>query len=417
MFNPAYNVLLIDDDMDILDSYQDLLRQEGYQVITCADPIDIVAQIPENWIGIILCDVLLPNISGLKILEDIIQRDAQIPVIMITSHGDVPMAVEAVKKGATNFLEKPISAENLLIQVAQALEKRAALMENRQWQLEKLSESFIGQSEWIIAMRHQLQKLADIDVPLFLWGETGTGRYLSATYLHKLSARQNAPFIYHECLPQAQCNLDKCLDDVQQGTLVLKNIHHLAQTEQQHLAKALNMEGCAFRLILISDFALLTLIQEQRICSELYYLFLHTQFELLPLKKRPSDILPIFCHYVHKSCARLNKEYVEPNKKLIQHLLTQTWQGNVKELIHVAELYAIGLLAEQTPMSNPLALKTEHIKPLDEQINEYEKQIIEDALIFYQGRINDVATYLNIPRKKLYLRMKKHHIDKKHYKC
>ncbi|HHE3464912.1 helix-turn-helix domain-containing protein [Pasteurella multocida] len=198
---------------------------------------------------------------------------------------------------------------------------------------------------------------------------------------------------------------------------MLKNIHHLAQTEQQHLAKALNMEGCAFRLILISDFALLTLIQEQRICSELYYLFLHTQFELLPLKKRPSDILPIFCHYVHKSCARLNKEYVEPNKKLIQHLLTQTWQGNVKELIHVAELYAIGLLAEQTPMSNPLALKTEHIKPLDEQINEYEKQIIEDALIFYQGRINDVATYLNIPRKKLYLRMKKHHIDKKHYKC
>lgn len=120
---------------------------------------------------------------------------------------------------------------------------------------------------------------------------------------------------------------------------------------------------------------------------------------------------------MHKSCARLNKEYVEPNKKLIQHLLTQTWQGNVKELIHVAELYAIGLLAEQTPMSNPLALKTEHIKPLDEQINEYEKQIIEDALIFYQGRINDVATYLNIPRKKLYLRMKKHHIDKKHYKC
>ncbi|WP_449451326.1 sigma 54-interacting transcriptional regulator, partial [Streptococcus suis] len=147
-----------------------------------------------------------------------------------------PMAVEAVKKGATNFLKKPISAENLLIQVAQALVKCAALMENRQWQLEKLRESFIGQSEWIIAMRHQLQKLADIDVPLFLWGETGTGRYLSATYLHKLSARQNAPFIYHECLPQAQCNLDKCLDDVQQGTLVLKNIHHLAQTEQQHLA-------------------------------------------------------------------------------------------------------------------------------------------------------------------------------------
>ncbi|MGC6408292.1 sigma-54-dependent transcriptional regulator [Bisgaard Taxon 45] len=416
MFNPTYNVLLIDDDLDILESYQDLLQQEGYQVMTCADPIGIVAQIPQNWIGVILCDVLLPTISGLQLLDQIIQHDAHLPVIMITGHGDVPMAVEAVKKGATNFLEKPIAPENLLQQVAQALEKRTTLMKSRQWQLEKLTESFIGQSEWMMAMRHQLQKLADIDVPLFLWGETGTGRYHSATYLHKLSARQNAPFVYYECLPQTDCNLDKLLEDVQQGTLVVKNIHYLPQTIQQHLANALNIEGCAFRLILLSDSSLLTLIQTQQISSELYYLFLHTQFELLPLKKRPSDILPIFCHYVHKSCARLNKDDVEPNKKLIQYLLTQTWPGNVKELIHVAELYAIGLFAEQhAPMTAPL--KPTQIKPLDEQINEYEKQIIEDALIFYQGRINDVATYLNIPRKKLYLRMKKHHIDKKHYKC
>lgn len=418
MFNTAYNVLLIDDDIDILDSYQDLLRQEGYQVMTCADPTDIVSQIPNNWIGVVLCDVLLPNISGLDLLAQIIQRDPQIPVIMITGHGDVPMAVEAVKKGATNFLEKPISPENLLIQVEKALEKRAALIENRQWQLDKLNKTFIGQSDWIIAIRRQLQKLAEIDVPVFLWGETGTGRHLSATYLHKLSQHKQAPLINVECLSNNLINIEKLMSEVGQGTLVLKNIHCLPASEQQILANGLHNPNIQFRLIAISDIPLLNLIQEQTLISELYYLFLHTQLELLPLKKHPTDIISIFCHYVHKSCARLNKDYVEPPKKLLQHLLNQEWQGNVKELIHVAELYAIGLLVEQTASANIITptLKTENIKPLDEQINEYEKQIIEEALIFYQGKINEVANYLDIPRKKLYLRMRKYGIDKKNYK-
>lgn len=418
MFNSAYNVLLIDDDIDVLDSYQDLLRQEGYQVITCADPTNIVSQIPNNWIGVVLCDVLLPNVSGLDLLAQIIQCDPQIPVIMITGHGDVPMAVEAVKKGATNFLEKPLSPENLLIQVEKALEKRTALIENRQWQLDKLNKTFIGQSEWTSAIRRQLQKLAEIDVPVFLWGETGTGRHLSATYLHKLSQHKQAPLISVECLSNNLINIEKVISDVGEGTLVLKNIHCLPACEQQVLANSLNNLDQPFRLIVISDVPLLNLIREQTLISELYYLFLHTQLELLPLKKHPTDIISIFCHYVHKSCARLNKDYVEPPKKLLQHLLNQEWQGNVKELIHVAELYAIGLLVEQTSSANIITptLKTENIKPLDKQINEYEKQIIEEALIFYQGKINEVANYLDIPRKKLYLRMRKYGIDKKNYK-
>lgn len=131
MFSTEYNVLLIDDDIDILESFQDLLQQEGYQVITCSDPIDIVTQIPENWLGVVLCDVLLPNISGLTLLQDIIKYDPQLPVIMITGHGDVPMAVDAVKKGALNFLEKPLSLENLLIQIKQALQQRSSTIENR----------------------------------------------------------------------------------------------------------------------------------------------------------------------------------------------------------------------------------------------------------------------------------------------
>ncbi|OBW94997.1 sigma-54 dependent transcriptional regulator [Gallibacterium salpingitidis] len=418
MFSTEYNVLLIDDDIDILESFQDLLQQEGYQVITCSDPIDIVTQIPENWLGVVLCDVLLPNISGLTLLQDIIKYDPQLPVIMITGHGDVPMAVDAVKKGALNFLEKPLSLENLLIQIKQALQQRSSTIENRLWQLKQLNEVFIGQSDWGIANREQLQKLANSNIPVFLWGEAGTGRHLSAIYLHKLSARKHSPLVTYECYPQDQINIEALINETKQGTLILKNVHYLPQREQQLLANALNNENVSFRLVLISDLALLQLIQDKSLISDFYYLFLHTQIELLPLRKRTSDIIPIFCHYVQKSCLRLKKEYEKPPKKILQTLLNQDWSGNVKELINIAELYAIGLLSDQVSLSphSSTPMTAGDIKPLNEQVDEYEKQIIENALIFYQGRINEVATYLDIPRKKLYLRMRKYGIDKKNYK-
>ena len=110
---------------------------------------------------------------------------------------------------------------------------------------------------------------------------------------------------------------------------------------------------------------------------------------------------------------RLHKENIHPDKKFIHNLLNKEWKGNVTELVGFAELYAIGL-ASSVPTTPPL--NTESVNPLDEQISKYEKQIIEDALALHQGKVNEAAAYLNIPRKKLYLRMKKYGLDKKSYK-
>lgn len=414
MLSDQYNILLIDDDPDILESYQDLLAQEGYRVFSVADPIDIIKQIPENWLGIVICDVLLPAISGLDLLEDIVKTDHQLPVIMITGHGDVPMAVEAVKKGAANFLEKPIAAEKLLNQVQQSLAKRTRIIENRQWQLQKLNEIFIGNSDWIRSLRNRLQKLADANIPVFLWGEIGTGRHLAATYLHKLSIRNQAPLMTYECVENTPAQIEHLIRQTDNGTLVLKNIHHLPAIEQQHLINLLHNDENKFRLILISDIALSELIRRQPSVSELYYLFIYTQIEMLPLNKHSHDIADIFIHYVQKTCARLNKDSMHPDKKFLHNLLNKEWKGNVTELISFAELYAIGLVAT-VPITTP-PLNTESVNPLDEQISKYEKHIIEDALVRHQGKVNEVAAYLNIPRKKLYLRMKKYGLDKKSYR-
>ena len=413
MLSDQYNILLIDDDPDILESYQDLLEQEGYSVFCVSEPLNIVEQIHDDWNGVVICDVLLPAISGLDILENIIQTDNQLPVIMITGHGDVPMAVEAVKKGAMNFLEKPIIPEKLLTQVGQALTKRTAVIENRQWQRQKLNEIFIGNSDWICSLRNRLQKLADSNLPVFLWGEIGTGRHLAATYLHKLSKRNQAPFVTYECSENGNSPIEHFIKQTDGGTLVLKNIHNLSAIEQQHLINLLHNDENKFRLIIISDISLPELIRRQLSSSELYYLFIYTQIEMLPLNKHSSDIADIFIHYVQKTCMRLHKENIHPDKKFIHNLLNKEWKGNVTELVGFAELYAIGL-ASSVPTTPPL--NTESVNPLDEQISKYEKQIIEDALALHQGKVNEAAAYLNIPRKKLYLRMKKYGLDKKSYK-
>lgn len=309
MFDTKCNVLLIDDDPDILTAYQDLLIQEGYIVEAISEPQYMIHQIPSDWIGVVLCDVLMPHISGLTVLEEIVRIDPQIPVIMITGHGDIPMAVNALKLGAANFLEKPVSPENLLIQVENALNKRRHFVEKRLWQQEKLNQELIGHSEWIIGLRNQLVKLADSRLPVFLWGEKGTGRHLSATNLHQLGSRKNSPLHFYECLESNSYELESFISNSQKGTLVIKNLHLFSLKEQQLLSSALHNENNDIRLIVISDIPLLQLIQQYHLSVELYSLFIHTQIELLPLRKHPMDIVDIFLHYVNKSCLQLQKNY------------------------------------------------------------------------------------------------------------
>ncbi|WP_257797272.1 sigma-54-dependent transcriptional regulator [Aggregatibacter actinomycetemcomitans] len=305
MFNYQNNVLLIDDDFDILESYADLLQQEGYSVFATAEPKEVINQIPENWYGVVICDVLLPGISGLDVLDRMIEMDSQIPVIMITGHGDVPMAVEAVKKGAANFFEKPVSPEKLLIQVDNALKKRKKVIEKRQWQMEKINDVFIGSSVWINELKKQLQKLANSNLPVFIWGEIGTGRHLAATYLHKLSDRKTLPMVFHECTQNDNINIIELIKETKSGTLIIKNVHYLPVEEQQYLIQILHHEESQFRLILLSDTELKELIRCRQISAEFYYLFIYTQIEMLPLRKHITDVADIFTHYVKNICVRL----------------------------------------------------------------------------------------------------------------
>lgn len=414
MLTDHHNILLIDDDSDVLDAYTQLLTQAGHRVYACGDPRSVQDLVSEAWPGIVLSDVCMPHCSGIDLLKILLKHNPHLPVILITGHGDVPMAVEAVKQGAWDFLQKPVNPGQLLELVDKALAQRQSQVMRRQWQKEQLVDNLIGRSEWVIQMRQTLQQLAETDVAVYFHGERGTGRTLAACYLHRLSTRGDRPIVFGDILQGQETPLQAWCEQAQGGTLVLRNIEFLSQAQQLVLAHQQAQDEPPCRLVATGLQPLITLVGNNLVVPDLYYCFAMTQQFCPPLAQRLDDIEPLFLHYLQQACLRLNHPVPELPTALAKKLVNRHWPNNVRELANAARLFAVGVmpLAE---IPNPLLHQVEPMQ-LDQRVEDYERQIIIEALNIHQGRINDVSEYLQIPRKKLYLRMKKFGLDKHHYR-
>ncbi|MDM2926380.1 two-component system response regulator PgtA [Citrobacter sp. Cpa228] len=414
MLSDEYSVLLIDDDTDVLDAYTLLLEQAGYRVCACNNPYDARNWLQADWPGIVLSDVCMPGCNGIELMALFHQDDNQLPILLITGHGDVPMAVDAVKKGAWDFLQKPVDPGKLLLLVAQALQQRKSVIARRYYCQQKLQVELVGYSDWINQYRQRLQQLAETDLAVWFYGEPGTGRMTGARYLHQLGRSAQGPFIRAELTAGNTAQLDELIAQAQGGTLVLNHIACLTREQQHKLVHLQSQERRPFRLIGVGTTSLVELAATNQIVAELYYCFAMTQIACQPLSMRPDDIEPLFRHYLQKACLRLNHPIPEVDGELLKGMRRRVWLSNVRELANAAELFAVGLLP-LAETANP-QLHMPEPTPLDRRVEEYERQIITEALNIHQGRINEVAEYLQIPRKKLYLRMRKYGLSKEHYK-
>ena len=208
-----------------------------------------------------------------------------------------------------------------------------------------------------------------------------------ARYLHQLGHNADGPFIYCELTPANAHKLNEPIAQAQGGTLVLSHPEHLTHEQQHQLVQSQSLERRPFRLIGIGNAS---------------------------LSKRPDDIEPLFHHYLQKTCQRLNHPVPEVDSHLLKGMMRRVWLNNVRELANAAELFAVGVLPLADTV-NP-QMHVGEPTPLDRRVEDVERQIITEALNIHQGRINEVAEYLLIPRKKLYLRMKKYGLSKEHYK-
>ena len=199
-----FDIVIVDDEPLIGSALVQLFELESYRALSVTDPKLIEQGIPENWPGIIISDVNMPDIDGLTLMGSLLSVDKDIPIILLTGHGDIAMAVQALKQGAYDFIEKPFNNEHMLDIAKRALEKRALTLENRSLKKELESQStpgprILGSSPGIKQMRHIIHQVIDMPAEVLIEGETGTGKELVARYLHDHSQRSKANFVAINC--------------------------------------------------------------------------------------------------------------------------------------------------------------------------------------------------------------------------
>lgn len=416
---PDVDVLLIDDDEDILESYRHLLNLAGMVARVTDSPEKALNALTPEWQGAVVLDIYMPAMNGMEVLERIKQIDPRIPVIMITGHGDIPLAVEAVKKGAYDFIEKPINPPAFLELVAKAHKERLSTLALRNTMINTTQERLVGDSAQITAIREQVQQIADIDKDLMIEGEMGTGRHLLAQLLHELSPRNEQSIQTVDC--QNLPDIKQVIAQIEAegiGTLILRSPYYLSSEAQRWLSSYLldiERQGKRhFRTIAILENNTQELVTDGRLIPEFYYYFSQITFSLPPLSARRPDIIPLFRAFLRQSAQRLGIAIPKIDRNYLDILKRYDWPGNIRELRNVAELYAVGIVKMVDSEQHRAIIPPEG--PLDNLVDEYERRLIEDALYLFAGRVSDVADYLGIPRKKLYLRMKKHDLDKDSYK-
>jgi two-component system C4-dicarboxylate transport response regulator DctD len=445
-------VLFIDDERHIRQANRQTLELENFEVTCLETAEDALPYIKNNWPGVIVCDIRLPGMDGLKFLALVQKIDADLPVIMITGHGDVSTAVKAMRQGAYDFIEKPYSSERLVKTVQRALEKRGLTLENRnlRHELEVYSvpgPRIIGKTPGIRQLRATIRQLADTGADVLIVGETGTGKELVARSLHENSQRQHKNFVAINCgaVPEsmiedelfghesgaftgAEAQRIGKFEHANGGTLFLDEIETMPLQIQVRLLRVLQERSLErlgsnsvipldLRVVAASKIDLLEAAATGIFREDLYYRLNVVTLVIPPLRNRREDIPLLFHHFLLVAGHRYQREVPMPDAAQINALMGCDWPGNVRELRNLAERYV--LLGSQFDWSLDKMLSGPAIQSansLSEQVECFERGVIEQALAGSRGSIKDTMALLALPRKTLYDKMRKYSLDKADYK-
>lgn len=430
------NVILVDDEAPIRQAVEHWLSLSGFKVTLFDRGQNCLDALPPHFPGVILSDVRMPGINGLELLKQLRERDADLPVILLTGHGDVPMAVEAMRDGAYDFLEKPFTPEILLASLRRALEKRALVLENRRLHenadaRSRLETSLLGSSPVLQVLRRQVLDLAQLPVNVLVRGETGSGKERVAQCLHEFGPRAGKPFVAVNCaaIPEqlfeaelfghesgaftgAQGKRIGRLEYADGGTLFLDEIESMPLAQQAKLLRVIqdrrlerlgSNQSIAIdvRIVAATKPDLLDEARAGRFREDLAYRLNVAELRLPPLRDRREDIPLLFRHFAEAAARRLGREAGEPSAAQLAHLLSHGWPGNVRELANAAERSVLGLDTPQLD-SSPVGLS------LTAQQEAFEAQCLRAALARHQGDIKAVLAELQLPRRTLNEKMQRH---------
>lgn len=430
------SVIVVDDEAPIREAVQQWLTLSGFNVQVFSRAEDCLAQLPEHFPGVIMSDVRMPGMSGLELLARIQALDADLPVILLTGHGDVPMAVDAMREGAYDFLEKPFSPETLVRNLRRALEKRELVLENRSLHeradaRSQLDATLLGVSPSLQTLRNQVLDLSQLPVNVVIRGETGSGKEMVARCLHDFGPRAAKPFVALNCaaIPEqlfeaelfghesgaftgAQGKRIGKLEYADGGTLFLDEIESMPLAQQVKLLRVLQDKKLErlgsnkaidvdLRIIAATKPDLLEEARAGRFREDLAYRLTVAELRLPPLRERREDIPLLFAHFAKNAAERLGRKAPQLSGARLSELLSHDWPGNVRELANAAERQILGLAA--SPETT-----TETGQSLAAQQEAFEAQCLRAALARHKGDIKAVLHELQLPRRTLNEKMQRH---------
>jgi two-component system, NtrC family, C4-dicarboxylate transport response regulator DctD len=433
--DPRVQVILIDDDPHLRQALYQTLDLAGLNVLPLAEANGLAERIGRDWPGVVVSDIRMPGMDGLELLAQLHGQDPELPVLLITGHGDVPLAVQAMRAGAYDFLEKPFASDALLDSVRRALALRALVLDNRSLRLalsdrQLLSTRLVGVSPIMLRLREQIGALAATKADVLILGETGSGKEVVARALHDLSARRHGPFVAINAGALAESVVESELfghepgaftgaqkrrigkfEFANGGTLFLDEIESMSLDVQVKLLRLLQervVERLGGNQLIPLDIRVIAATKEDlrqaadqgRFRADLYYRLNVAPLRIAPLRERGEDVLMLFDYFAGEASVRhdLTPNVLQPAQRAL--LLRHTWPGNVRELQNVAERFALGLeLALDDSADGQPATGNEVAGGLSEQVEHFEKSLIAAELERSHSSMRSLAEALGVPRK------------------
>ncbi|WP_345797725.1 sigma-54 dependent transcriptional regulator [Castellaniella sp. MT123] len=440
----SVDVVFVDDDEDVRDANTQALDLQGVVVHPCAGAREALDYLTPDFPGVLVTDVRMADMDGLTLFRHVRRLDADIPVILITGHGDIEMAVGAMREGAYDFLSKPYAPERLLAAIRHGAAQRHLVLENRRLraqaaQVPDAASMLIGNAPAIVRIRELLRHVADADVDVLVHGETGSGKEVVAQVLHRLSRRRDGPFVAINCgaLPEsvieselfgheagaftgAQKRRVGRIEHADGGTLFLDEIESMSAAMQVRMLRVLETRqvmplgtnehrAVDVRVVAATKTDLGAPEIRSRFREDLYYRLNVVTVEIPPLRARREDIPVLFTHFAARAAQRFNCPVPPVDPVFWRHLMRHDWPGNVRELAHAADRYVLGVhrIADEGGSQ-----ADEPAGSLPERVDHYEAELIREALAAHGGEIKATLAALGLPRKTLYDKLRRYGIDR-----
>ncbi len=441
------DIFFIDDEEHLRNAVSQTFELADLNVQCFDNAQSVLQRVTRDFTGIVVTDIRMPDADGSEVLRQILEIDYELPVVLITGHGDVQMAVEAMRAGAYDFIEKPFSTDHLVEVVRKAIDKRRLTLENRELRAnvirrDHLEARLLGRTKPMVDLRKIIRSVASTDTDLIIVGETGTGKEVVARSIHDLSQRSDKQFVAINCssIPENQIESELFgheqgafpgairarfgkLEHARGGTVFLDDFDNMPHDMQSKLLRVLEERTITrmgsnepieldVRFIASSRSNLEDAVQKGELRDDLFYRLEAVTIKVPSLAQRKEDIPKLFTQLANEAARRYRREFADIPSSFLSTLADREWPGNVRQLRNAADRHVLGLDVVEGNLPEDVQAQ----QPLSKRMAEHEKKLISAELYAHNGMLRDTYKALGLSRKSLYEKMQKYGLERDSFK-